>query len=266
MKFKKDIGRSKNDVVVLMDLDLEACIPNFEESSSCVVRIGDKHVYVFGPSSFSLKRECTWIHSFLLPRMTLGSRLTIDAKWKQIEKNVVWECITRWQYDACILFNAANYAYYQPIIYAIISCGLVFKGYGFHDIKGSLLPNEVQRIYEYLKEFKQSCTKIGCIMMYYRCLDGISHNILCFLIVFPKGTMFMKSVDAFHQVKDAKLLFCLLDEVVVEVGVENVIQVIIDIASMLQLEGCWRKNIAQFCVLHVQPIILISCLRILEKV
>jgi hypothetical protein len=34
------------------------------------------------------------------------------------------------------------------------------------------------------------------------------------------------TLDASNQVKDANLLFCLLDEVVEEVGVQNVVQVI----------------------------------------
>jgi len=38
-------------------------------------------------------------------------------------------------------------------------------------------------------------------------------------------------------VKDAQLLFQLLDEVVVEVGVDNVVQVIIDTASIYVVVG-----------------------------
>jgi len=61
--------------------------------------------------------------------------------------------------------------------------------------------------------------------------DGRSRTILNFLIACPKGTMFLKSIDAFDQVKDAQLLFHLLNKVVMEVGVENVVQVITDNAS-----------------------------------
>jgi hypothetical protein len=53
-------------------------------------------------------------------------------------------------------------------------------------------------------------------------IDERFHTILNSLIACPKGTMFLKSVDAFDQVKE-QLLFCLLDEVVVEVRVENVV-------------------------------------------
>ena len=49
--------------------------------------------------------------------------------------------------------------------------------------------------------------------------------------------MFLKSVDASNRVKDAKLLFQLLDEVITEVGVTNVVQVITDNASNYVLAG-----------------------------
>ena len=49
--------------------------------------------------------------------------------------------------------------------------------------------------------------------------------------------MLLKSVDAFDRVKDANLLFQLLDEVVMEVGVTNVVQIITDNASNYVLVG-----------------------------
>jgi hypothetical protein len=67
----------------------------------------------------------------------------------------------------------------------------------------------------------QSCntsTKTRCTIMFDGWTDGRSRTILNFLIACPKGTMFLKSMDASHQVKDAQLLFHLLDEIVLEVG------------------------------------------------
>ena len=49
--------------------------------------------------------------------------------------------------------------------------------------------------------------------------------------------MLLRSVDAFDRVKDAHLLFQLLDEVVEEVGMANVVQIIIDNASNYVLAG-----------------------------
>ena len=49
--------------------------------------------------------------------------------------------------------------------------------------------------------------------------------------------MFLKLVDASDRVKDANLLFQLLDEVIMEVGVTNVVQVITNNASNYVLAG-----------------------------
>jgi hypothetical protein len=96
--------------------------------------------------------------------------------------------------------------------------------------------------------------------MFGRWTDGRSRTILNLLIVFPKGTMFLKSVDASDQVKDAQLLFCLLDEVVVEVGVENVVQVITENTSNYVAMGrmleekhhtIWRTPSAAHCLVVV---------------
>jgi hypothetical protein len=114
---------------------------------------------------------------------------------------------------------------------AIIACGRGFKGPSMHDLRGSLLHKEVTSIEEYLTDFKVSWTKIGCTIMSDGWSDGRNRNIINFLVSCPQGTMFLRSVDASDRVKDAKLLFELLDEVVMEVGVANIIQVITDNAS-----------------------------------
>ena len=53
--------------------------------------------------------------------------------------------------------------------------------------------------------------------------DSRGRSILNFLVACPKGTMFLRSMDASDQVKDAHLLFHLLDNVVEEAGVKNVV-------------------------------------------
>ena len=49
--------------------------------------------------------------------------------------------------------------------------------------------------------------------------------------------MFLRSVDASDNVKDATLLFQLLDEIIQEVGEQNVVQVITNNASNCVLVG-----------------------------
>ena len=105
----------------------------------------------------------------------------------------------------------------------IASCGPGFKGPSYEDIRRPLLKNEVERVQEYLIEFKNSWTKIGCTIMSDGWTDARGRTILNFLVASPKRTMFLRSVDAFDQVKDAHLLFRLFDDVVEEVGVQHLV-------------------------------------------
>ena len=52
-----------------------------------------------------------------------------------------------------------------------------------------------------------------------------------FLVNSPASTWFMKSIDASDTIKNGELMFKYLDEMVKEIGKENVVQVIIDNAS-----------------------------------
>ncbi|XP_019447364.1 PREDICTED: uncharacterized protein LOC109350596 [Lupinus angustifolius] len=53
-------------------------------------------------------------------------------------------------------------------------------------------------------------------------------NLINFLVYCPKGTVFLKSVDASHASKTADLLFRLFTEVVLYVGIENIVHIVID--------------------------------------
>jgi hypothetical protein len=223
-KVQKEVGRSSSGTQ--FDSDIQDRMPSFEESFVFPIPEHDpytnpreEHVGGSGVGVSASKRPRGNLESFFVPRTTPSAHPTIDAKWKKIEMEVVWECIARWWYDADIPFNAARSVYYQTMLDAIASCGPGFKGPGYEDIRGNLLKNEVERVNEYLIEFKESWSKTGCTIMSDRWTDQRSRTILNFLVAFPKGTVLLKSMDTFDQVKDAHLLFCLLDEAVEKVGV-----------------------------------------------
>ena len=52
-----------------------------------------------------------------------------------------------------------------------------------------------------------------------------------FLVHCPKGTMFIKSVDASAHIKDAAMICELIDRFIRGIGVQNVVQVITDNAA-----------------------------------
>ena len=61
--------------------------------------------------------------------------------------------------------------------------------------------------------------------------DEKGRSILNFLVNCPRGTMFIKSVDASSYVKDAHLLCDLLDKIIQEIGPQYVVQVITNNAT-----------------------------------
>ena len=61
--------------------------------------------------------------------------------------------------------------------------------------------------------------------------DRKGRTLLNFLVHCPRGTMFLKSVDAYAHVKDVALLCDLLDGFIQEVGPQHVFQIITDNAA-----------------------------------
>jgi hypothetical protein len=81
---------------------------------------------------------------------------------------------------------------------------------------------------ERLAQLRETWTTTGCIVMLDGWSDGKNRSILNFLFNCPKGTMFIKSVDASAYTKDAQLLCELLDGFIREIGPQYVVQVITD--------------------------------------
>ena len=96
----------------------------------------------------------------------------------------------------------------------VTTVGKGFKDPSMHDLRGSLLQKEIVSIDEYLKDFKQSWVRIGCTIMSDGWTNQRGRTLINFLVSCPRGTMFLISRDASDQVKDANLLFRVLDEVV----------------------------------------------------
>lgn len=186
--------------------------PNFDyEGSSSIpsTNVRDPFRYVPPPreSENTMSRpkgkKKRTIQSYFTPPPTSGSdsanasqvqppqiQPTLDDHWKKQYKDIAYEYIARWWYDADIPFNVARSPYYQPMWDAIVACGRGFKGPSMHDLRGSLLHKEVASIEEYLTDFKLSWAKSGCTIMSDGWSDGKNRTIINFLVSCPQGTMF----------------------------------------------------------------------------
>jgi hypothetical protein len=231
-----EIGRKRQFAIMRANVGVE-----FEfEGSSSIPSIGvmDPFCYI-PPSPDRQPKNRKNIKSYFTPSPIAANASqpsqthpTLDTHWKKQYKDVAFEYIARWWFDVDIPFNAAYSLYYKPMWDVVAAAGKSFKGPGLHDLRGSLLQKEVSSIHEYLKDFRDSWARTGCTIMSHGWNDRRNNTIISFFVSCPQGTMFLKYVDASDKVKDANLLFQLLDEIVISVGEANVVQIITGNASL----------------------------------
>ncbi|KAK4284916.1 hypothetical protein QN277_001685 [Acacia crassicarpa] len=72
-----------------------------------------------------------------------------------------------------------------------------------------------------------------------------------FLVNSPKGTIFLKSVDASDISKTTDKIFKMIDDVVKEVGEKHVIQVVMDNAASYKAAGEMLMEKRRDCIGHL---------------
>ncbi|XP_035551093.1 uncharacterized protein LOC118349677 [Juglans regia] len=111
---------------------------------------------------------------------------------------------------------------------AMTAIGPGFKGQSLYELRGNLLKMAVNEVQDYLQQIKKIWNETGCSLMADGWTNQKQQSIINFLVYCPKGTIFLKSVDTSGFRKDAETLFNIFDEVVQEIGAENLVQFITD--------------------------------------
>jgi hypothetical protein len=156
--------------------------------------------------------------SFFVPRTTPGAQPSIRSMVKQKEKDEADKLVGKCFLWSDIPFNIAkNNPFYQPMFDAVVVVGLGYMAPTYEELRGPILQNEKIDCARRLEELKGSWETTGCTVMSDGWTDQKGRTLLNFLVNCPKGTMFVKSVDASTHVKDASLLCDLLDEFIREV-------------------------------------------------
>lgn len=148
------------------------------------------------------------------------------------ERDKACNAIERWFLDAGIPFYAATYDSFKEALELVGKYGSGFKPPSMYELRVPLLKKEVNEVEKQLVEYKADWVAKGCSIMSDGWRDSVvQKDIINFLVNSPKGSVFLKSVDVSEVVKDANLLFDMLDHVLDEVGESNVVQVVTDNAS-----------------------------------
>lgn len=144
--------------------------------------------------------------------------------------------VARFLYEAGIQFTAANSQYFQEMADAIAAVGPGYKMPSYQSLRGKLLNRSVQDVSEYVEELRKSWEVTGCSVMVDRWMDRTGRTVINFFVYCPKGTMFLKSVDA-SEITSAEALLNLFDGVVQEVGQKNIVNFLTDTSPSYKVAG-----------------------------
>ncbi|GJU68507.1 putative transcription factor/ chromatin remodeling BED-type(Zn) family protein [Tanacetum coccineum] len=161
-----------------------------------------------------------------------GRQQTMNEVCKKELRNNACKEIARWFYDAGLPFNAATYDSFHIAMEAVAQFGPGFKPPSMYELRVPLLKKEVEDTEDNIKNYKNEWAIKGCSILSDGWRDSIvQKDIVNFLVNSPKGSVFIRSLDVSEVTKDANTLFKMLENMVDEVGEQNVIQVVTDNAS-----------------------------------
>jgi len=206
--------------------------------------------------------------SFFVPQTRAGAQPGIKSLVKKKEKQeankVMGRCIF-WS-DLPLSITKTN-PFWQPMCDAIAVVGPGYKSATYEELQGPILQAEKQDINSRLAESKKTWEVTGCTVMSEGWTDRKGRTLLNFLVHCPKGTMFIKSLNASEHIKDATTICELLDGFIRDIGVQNVVQVITDNVANYVSAGkmLMERHPTLFwtpCSAHCLDLLLICCLRI----
>ena len=183
------------------------------------------------------EREVGLASIFKKRNTSQSSQTTINQIYKKELREEACQQVARFFYTSAIPFNCVKNPEFEKMCHLIGKYGMGFKPPSYHEIREKYLKQEMTRMDEMLEEHKAEWKKTGCTIMTDGWTDKKRRSIINFLVNSPKGTVFLKSIDASDICKTAEKIFKMIDEVVEEVGEENVVQVVTDNAANYKAAG-----------------------------
>ncbi|KAL9687640.1 hypothetical protein QQ045_032046 [Rhodiola kirilowii] len=101
----------------------------------------------------------------------------------------------------------------------------------FYRVRGHLLNHWIGEINKLVDSYRNIWKNTGCILMEDGWTDRSRRSLINFRVYCPKGTIFLKYVDASDVSKTATMLHKLFKEVILYVGAENIVHFVTDNAA-----------------------------------
>ncbi|XP_057856565.2 uncharacterized protein LOC131065967 isoform X2 [Cryptomeria japonica] len=169
------------------------------------------------------------LDTFFAPRTTPGSQQSLESMgWNKEVHDAAKMAVGRFWIYGSIPFFTARSPYWQEMVDALTICGAGFKAPSEIDLSGPILTELVNDVKKELGDQRQIWSTKGCTIMTDGWTDRRNRTLLNFLVSSTGGTVFIKSIDASAHCKNATYLCEQIEEVINEVGEENVVQVVTD--------------------------------------
>ncbi|KAL0928861.1 hypothetical protein M5K25_000788 [Dendrobium thyrsiflorum] len=115
--------------------------------------------------------------------------------------------------------------------------GRGLKAPSMYELRTWILKEELHNTEQSIDEIKRTWSETGVTIMSDGWSDMKSRSLINILVNNPYGTVFLRSIEASDEVKNADFIFNLLDGVVEEIGEQLVVQVVTDNASAYKAAG-----------------------------
>uniref|UniRef100_A0A6P4AC26 uncharacterized protein LOC107428089 n=1 Tax=Ziziphus jujuba TaxID=326968 RepID=A0A6P4AC26_ZIZJJ len=139
----------------------------------------------------------------------------------------VLRCIGRFFYETGLDFSAVNSVSFKGMINATFDLNQVeYKAPSCQELKGWILQAEVKEMQDYVKNIRKSWATTGCSILLDGWVDEKGRHLVSFLVDCPQGPMYLNSYDISPFIGNIEALQLLLEQIIEELGVENVIQVV----------------------------------------
>jgi hypothetical protein len=131
---------------------------------------------------------------------------TIRDAFSGQDRDAVHAAIARFFYSCGISFNSAKSPYFGEMIRAINSASANYRPPGINSLRDSLLEKEVDRIKARLEPLLASTETTGCTITSDGWSSAQNKPLLNFLLVNPKGEVFLKAEDTSGSAKTARYI------------------------------------------------------------
>ncbi|XP_020521171.1 uncharacterized protein LOC18431604 [Amborella trichopoda] len=140
-------------------------------------------------------------------------------------------------FDSAIPFDGVKSFYFQQMVDAISAISPGYEVPTYQDMRGRILKKVLEEVKSHIQTYRKYWASLGCTIMVDGWSDGRGMTLINFLVYCPKGTVFLRSVNASEIVESAESMYALFKEVVEEVGVNNVVQIITDNVESYAIAG-----------------------------